>query len=231
MVDGVPSGQYELAVGLYYPGQSGDRIPVRKPTEGRTGSGEAWPGNVVRLDHPVLVLPSSLRDSAMSDGGRLVVYTADTGGAPAEPEHRLDASLENVAQLIGYSLQVADPVTGPVAGQDLDVTLYWQATNPRPQDTDYKVFMHVLDETGQVIAQHDGEPAAGRMPTRTWRRGDTVVDTHRVVWLQPSYTGQATIVVGLYDFQTGERVPALDGQGQRLPHDRVVLGEIKVGAQ
>ena len=68
------------------------------------------------------------------------------------------------------------------------------------------------------------------MPTHTWRNGDQVVDTHRVVWSQPSYAGKATIVVGLYDFQTQERVPAFDAIGQRLPHDRVVLGEIEVGS-
>jgi hypothetical protein len=68
------------------------------------------------------------------------------------------------------------------------------------------------------------------MPTHTWRRGDKVVDTHRVVWLQPLYAGKATIGVGLYDFQTQERVPAFDAEGQRLPLDRVTLGEIVVGS-
>jgi hypothetical protein len=242
MVDSVPPGQYVLAVGLYHPGQSGDRIPVYKPAEGPMRSGEAWPGNVVRLDLPVVVLASAPadrvhpQDSVVSGDDRIVVHTTNAGGAPAEPEHRLDASLGwstsagAVAQLTGYGLRVADPASGPVAGQDLDVVLYWKATNPHPLDTDYKVFVHVLDESGRVIAQHDGEPMDGRMPTHTWREGDQVIDMHRVVWLEPSYAGKATIEVGLYDFQTQERVPAFDAMGQRLPYDRVPLGEIEVAA-
>ena len=63
-----------------------------------------------------------------------------------------------------------------------------------------------------------------------WREGDLIVDTHRVVWLQPAYAGKATIEVGLYDFQTQERVPAFNAMGNRLPHDRVTLGEIVVRA-
>jgi hypothetical protein len=132
--------------------------------------------------------------------------------------------------LTGYSLLAEDSVAGPVAGQDLDVTLYWQAANPQPLHTDYKVFVHVLGEAGQVVAQHDGEPATGRMPTRTWREGDKIVDTHRIVWLEPSYAGKATIGVGMYDFETQKRVPAFDAGGQRLPEDRVTLGEIVIGA-
>jgi hypothetical protein len=230
MVDGVPPGQYELALGLYYPDRADDRIPARKPTKGRTRGGEAWPGNVVRLDIPVVVLASLLKDSAVSEDDRLVVYTSDTGGVPAEPEHWLEASFGQVAQMTGYTLRGADPVSGLVSGQDLDITLYWQAANQQPLDTDYKVFVHVLDEAGQVVAQHDGEPAEGRMPTRAWREGDRVVDTHRVVWLQPSYAGKATIQVGLYDFETQERVPVFDAMGQRLPYERVTLGEIVVSA-
>ena len=37
----------------------------------------------------------------------------------------------------------------PAAGQPLDVTLYWQALSPPPDD--YTVFVHLLDEQGQIV--------------------------------------------------------------------------------
>jgi hypothetical protein len=110
----------------------------------------------------------------------------------------------------------------------VDLTLYWEAIHPEPLAMDYKVFVHLLNPEGAIIAQHDGEPVAGRRPTRTWRRGDTIMDTHRLTWQAPEYTGPATIAVGLYEGTTLERLPAYDAQGQRWPEDRAVLGDVTV---
>jgi hypothetical protein len=126
--------------------------------------------------------------------------------------------------LTGYRL--GQPAT--TAGGDLDLTLYWKATHTEPVSKGYKVFVHLLNEEGQVIAQHDGEPAGGRRPTHTWKSGDTIVDTHRLTWNAADYRGTATLVTGLYDFETGERLPAFGARGERLLHDSAFLGEVVV---
>jgi hypothetical protein len=106
--------------------------------------------------------------------------------------------------------------------------LYWRATNEQLLSNDYTVFVHLLDQSGQLIAQHDGEPAAGRRPTRTWQEGDLIIDTHKLQWQTEIYRGPATIAVGLYDLETLERLPAYGPDGQRLADDRVLLPEIQV---
>ena len=69
-------------------------------------------------------------------------------------------------------------------------------------DTHYRVFTHLLNGVGEIIAQHDGEPVTGRRPAQTWKEGDKIIDIHEIKWLTQEYEGIATIDVGLYDFQT-----------------------------
>lgn len=219
MINDVPPGQYTLGAALYYPGQPGNRIAALDER-----SGKPWPGNVAVLDLPVLVLSAASRGTPVSEEGRVVVYAAASPEAPASAQHPLRATLGDVARLTGYSVEPEEAV----AQEKLVFTLFWEAINTEPLDVDYKVFVHLLDESGQVIAQHDGEPAAGRQPTHTWHKGDPIADSHEIVWLAQAYQGTATVEVGLYHPQTQERVPAYGPQGERLPDDRVILGTIPV---
>jgi hypothetical protein len=172
----------------------------------------------VTLAENVLVLPNALQDASVI--ARDQVFA---GGRDNQPFHLLDRQAgvrfgERI-QLIGYSLN-ADRVS---AGQDVVVTLYWAMSDGEPIETDYRVFVHLVDSSGQIIAQHDGEPVGGHRPTSTWRNG-LVVDAHRPVWQREAFTGEATILVGLYDGRTQERLPA----GDRYPHDAVPLGQIQI---
>ena len=218
MLKDIPPGQYYLGVGLYLLGEPSNRISAFDKR-----SGKQWPGNQAVLDVPVLVLPSILEDSPVSEEGRIVVYTA-AEGISKEPQHRVDVDFGGVAQLIGYSLEPEEAITG----EELKLILYWVAINAEPLSVDYTVFTHLLDGSGKIVAQHDGEPVAGRRPTHTWKKGDKIIDTHRIIWQVQEYAGTATVEVGLYDFQTKERLPAYGSRGERLPHDRVILGDIKV---
>jgi hypothetical protein len=83
------------------------------------------------------------------------------------------------------------------------LTLYWQAeTAPR---ADYTVFVHLLDAAGQVVAQADAPPAAGRYPTSLWDSDEIIID-ERTLPAVPS--GPHTLAIGLYRPDTGERLPA-----------------------
>ena len=215
MTGDIPQGEYRLGVRLYFPRDPNDRIPA---------SGKQWSENRVVLDVPVLVLPATLKGSPVSKQGRIVVYTTATEGISSEPQHQLDVRFGDVTRLTGYSLEPQEATVG----KEPSVTLYWTAINTETLDTDYKVFTHLLNGAGEIIAQHDGEPVTGRRPTHTWKEGDRIIDTHKMVWLTREYEGIATIEAGLYDFQTLERLPAYGAEGERLPHDRVILGDVRV---
>ncbi len=83
------------------------------------------------------------------------------------------------------------------------LTLYWQAeTAPR---ADYTVFVHLLDAAGQVVAQADAPPAAGRYPTSLWDSDELIIH-ERTLPAGPS--GPHPLAIGLYRPDTGERLPA-----------------------
>ena len=70
----------------------------------------------------------------------------------------------------------------------------------------------LLDQQGQVMAQADSPLSQGLSPTRAWRKGDIIQDTHVV----PSDGVHASaLLIGVYDPATGERLTATqNGQSQ-----------------
>ena len=127
----------------------------------------------------------------------------------------LKANFAGQVSLLGYQ------VGQPTPGQNLPVTLYWQAQGVIP--VDYTVFMHMLDSSGQIVAQADAPPKAGWLPTTWWDPGKTVADEHTLILPAALPAGDYHLQVGLYVPETGERLP-LDASGQ----DAVDLGSLRV---
>jgi hypothetical protein len=124
--------------------------------------------------------------------------------------------------LLGYDLDPPEP--GP--GSTLHLTLYWQAQAEMEQD--YTVFVHLLDAEGRLVAQHDGQPGEGSLPTSSWVEGEVIADEHPLDLDPDLMPGSYRLEVGLYLWPTMERLPVLDGAGQ-VQGDKVVLGEVRVG--
>jgi hypothetical protein len=94
-----------------------------------------------------------------------------------------------------------------LVGYDLkndSITLHWRAL--KETDVDYTLFVHMLDATGQIVAQNDSQPhrrddPAGRLyPTSIWVKGEYVSDTISL------NTRGTMIEIGWYIPETGERV-------------------------
>lgn len=112
-------------------------------------------------------------------------------------------------------------------GEELQVTLYWQAQ--RAMDLAYTVFVHLLGPDGRVVAGHDGEPAGGARPTTGWVPGEFVADRHGLVVPAGLEPGSYQIEVGLY--QAGAsgmpRLPVL-GSGGQVEANRILIGPVEV---
>jgi hypothetical protein len=139
---------------------------------------------------------------------------------PLPPDEDLSAqraTFGETFELLGYRLER----TAAAPGSQLALDLYWHAR--RRATTSYTVFVHLLDEAGQVRSQHDGQPVHGAYPTHVWSPEAVIVDRH--VLSLPADVGAGTyqIVVGLYDLSTLERLPAVDAEGTSLPDSRVRL--------
>ncbi len=87
----------------------------------------------------------------------------------------------------------------------LTVTLAWQAL--QPIDFDYNVFVHAIDADGNRVAQWDGQPTRGNesYPMSTWPVGELIQNSYRLN-LDPAAAPVQRVDVGLYNWQTGERL-------------------------
>lgn len=135
--------------------------------------------------------------------------TAEPGAAVAA---EVRVRFGDFAELLGFAIPSAD-VT---ATGSLPLTLYWQALEGR-SPVDYRVFTHLLAEDGRLIAQHDSPPANGARPTTTWSPGESIIDPHSMGFQDATYTGEARILVGLYDPDAGRVVTDAGGDHVVLP--------------
>jgi len=167
------------------------------------------------LEQDMAIQLAEVRDGEIITERRLV--------ASPSPSHPLYANLGGQVKLLGYDLRPASPREGDA----IYLTLYWQAR--ADMDMDYTVFTHLIDERENILAQHDSQPEAGDYPTSQWLEGEIVQDEHALVLEPGLQVGEYTLVVGMYDLDSGERLPAYDQDGVLLPQGRIVLTRTQVG--
>lgn len=96
-----------------------------------------------------------------------------------------------------------------------EVTLVWRA-GAGGTGASYTVFVHLLDSQGRLIAQSDAVPAGGSRPTSGWRRGEYIVDVHRLRFNDLAQPGAARLSVGMYDARSGVRLAGWPGGADHL---------------
>jgi hypothetical protein len=118
--------------------------------------------------------------------------------------------------LLGYDLAVEPepPPAGapttlqiPSAGQDtaLRLNLMWLAETRLPAD--YTTFVHVRNVSGEIVAQKDQPPLGGTYPTSLWDPGEIIADEILVPLPAELPAGEYRLVIGMYEFETGARLP------------------------
>lgn len=132
------------------------------------------------------------------------------------PAFAMKADFDGQLILIGYDVR-AD-VDKPI------ITLYWQAQEI--MTADYTTFVHVLDETGQIVAQDDSQPTSGVYPTSIWDKGEIVADRKELDLVQADMDKELQVVTGVYLLETLERLPVRDATGQHQPGDQWPLALI-----
>ena len=188
-------------------------------------TGENW------AEGEPLSITSNAASFPLLQGGRVARlggYLRDDAGAwqpvtveEPTPETPLDVDFGGMIHLIG-----ADLPSVAQAGEKLAFTLHWRAS--APVDFDYTAFAHLLDSQNQPVAQLDWQPhdRMGLLPTSTWPQGWPVTD-RQVLPLPPDLAaGDYTLLIGLYNWQSGERLPAqeqgvADGDAVRLKTIRI----------
>jgi mannosyltransferase len=170
-------------------------------------AGETWYG-AVRL--AVYAVPARGSGEASAELSRAVADVPDVpldvrfvpGGRSAGPAIHLD----------GYTLLTDALAPGDIA----QLALFWRATEPIPDR--YKVFVHLYDGAGRLVAQTDSEPGATLRPTDTWSPGERITDRYGVLIPPEVSPGTYTLAVGLY---------AIADPDDRLPvtRDGALIGD------
>ncbi len=124
------------------------------------------------------------------------------------PQHTADATYGDRIQLAGYDLsELAAP------GGEIALRPFWQVSEA--PGGNYSMFVHLrpADDSTHTITQHDGAPAAPGRLTPTWTDPDELIVGAQAVLTVPddAAPGDYVLWMGLYDFQTGARLPLADG--------------------
>ncbi len=230
--DGAKVGQRDTYPGLghyptsfWQPGQvilDGVPIPIAEDAKTPTR---------LRLDVGLYAQESDTRLEVVNEKGQPVGATA--GWLKLPPRER-NASFPPPTENVDYQLGDTTALTGydvVQQGDQLHLRLHWACM--APMEHDYTVFVHLISadaSSGQndgPAAQSDGPPLDGDYPTSFWDSGEVIVEerTMPTAGLAP---GTYQLHVGMYLLETGERLPALDGTGNRLPDDVVPLAEVEL---
>jgi hypothetical protein len=132
------------------------------------------------------------------------------------PTNPLQATLGGKIKLIGYDLDAIKP------GAPISLTLYWQAL--ASMNERYSVFVHVLDASGNLVAQRDSEPVSNTAPTTSWLRDEVIADLYQIVLPRDIAPGEYRLIVGMYQAANGKRLVT------EFNLDYVLLTQIKLVA-
>lgn len=166
--------------------------------------------------------------------GTVTVTNPDRQFSVPSSLNLVGVSVGQKAELLGFDFAQTDGINASsnpgkltkvdverAARGPIDVRLWWRALSE--MDANYSVTVQVLNEAGQLVDQHDGYPAESTRPTAGWIAGEVILDTHRLSKLTGLPKGNYTLIVGMYDSATGERLKLRDET-----QDHIGIAEITI---
>lgn len=136
---------------------------------------------------------------------------------PPQPQIEISANYGDQALLVGLDVETGAPtrafapalVSALSPGETLSARLYWQAMAEFSQD--YTVFFQLIGPDGQLYGQVDQIPGGGAFPTTGWLPDEYIADAYQVSLAAGAPRGDYQIAIGLYDPNTGQRLPVSGG--------------------
>jgi hypothetical protein len=126
-----------------------------------------------------------------------------------------DAIFDSLLSLEGYEI-----VPPGEPGDPVEIVLFWRSVSR--MDTDYTTFVHILDSSGQVLAQVDHVPGDGEFPTTGWVEGEIIRDRFFIPYVEETASVATQMEIGVYDSQSMERLDVVNTEGSAIDN-RVVV--------
>ena len=171
---------------------------------GSRGAGTVWPGRKSSLRAYRRYLPLG---GWLAIGALMVVAASGTADRTWEVS-AIGADYGNVR------LEGVRPPPPTRAGEVAAVQLWWSV---KTAGVPVSAFVHLVDETGMGVSQHDGPPGGQYTPYQRWEPGLVLNSTHHITVPETLSPGTYRLVAGLYlpDISHEPLVP-LNGGNARL---------------
>ncbi|MBE7470376.1 MAG: hypothetical protein HS114_14690 [Anaerolineales bacterium] len=146
------------------------------------------------------------------DATAVIIGPIKVGGPPpgatlttAKPQTEVNQPFGDAPNvtLLGYDLE-GDNCQPSTVNCQLSIKLYWRSESLLP--VDYTTFVHLRNATGETVAQKDQPPLNGAYPTSLWDPGEIIADTITIPLPAELPAGQYALVIGMYNYQTGQRL-------------------------
>jgi len=127
---------------------------------------------------------------------------------PPQPQVQQERQLDDGIKLLGYDLVREQQVGQPIA----KVGLYWYSA--QTPATNYTVFLQLLDQNDAFVLGWDNPPCRRTCPTENWQPGEFIRDEYTLPLAELSPETTYTLVTGMYDPATNQRLPVLSTTGE-----------------
>ncbi len=151
-------------------------------------------------------------------------YMMDKQQRDNKPATLTDLTLGEQIKLTGYTLPSQQP--RPQGDIPLIATLYWQAI--APIKTNYTMFTQLLDSNNQFVTGFDTQPFNGTYPTSLWQPNDTIIQEVNITLPADIAPGQYTLITGLYNLDTGQRLTVTPDTHHPWGNNVIVLAQIQI---
>lgn len=184
-----------------------------------------YPAYLLLYNAPELAgVPQEASVRELYRSGQVVLLERAAPGAAPAPAipYPQQAVLGGAVRVLGYG--AASRQLQP--GGRLDLTVFWRVEAWPHRAEPLRIYAHLLDERGALLAQIDQEPLGGRYTSLRWPLG--VVHQERFALAVPAGLppGRYTVQVGLYPRAGGADLPVTASNG--APLERLLLGPFKV---
>ena len=180
------------------------------------------------LDALQRVFPSGQVERKFWDAGTrwAVAYHVNAGDRAQTPLNEAAVFGDGIALVNSQAFGVSEtPKILARAGETLSIMLAWKSL--ATVRVNYTIFVHLAPALdAPPVAQEDAQPCDNSYPTTWWSPGEIVEEDRRIVIPAGTPPGQYVLTAGIYDWATGQRLPARSIG--KPPGDQLVLGMVSV---
>ena len=189
----------------------------------------AWGPASYYIETMRLTLPTDIPPITYSLVSGLSSSSAERLSVPGSTDGLLQLREMSVEPLRPGLLQRVRPTTGASAdtddglhlqGYDLldepaghSLRLFWETGEGVASD--WITYIHMTDPQGELVAQFDGAPLAGLLPTSQWKSNSLYIDRRKLEVPSSIAPGDYLLRIGLYSFESGERLAFQPEDGEQ----------------